>query len=183
MRALLVVSASVAFLAACNQSGNDNQVLAEANASGNAASNAVENAVQQLDMTPLQKEQALALMHDRHESYERIGDEMKAITRELRSDSPNLAQVRQSAGAIAEFAPTVPSLFPAGTGPDAGKTEAKAEIWANPQDFAAKAHAFNQQAQAFNAAAQGGDLAAMKAAQADLGKACKACHDLYREEH
>ncbi len=36
---------------------------------------------------------------------------------------------------------------------------------------------------AFQAATNGSDLAAIRAAHANLGKSCKACHDLYREEH
>ena len=182
MRALLVLSAAMALLTACNQPEGGNQVLAEANESGTMARNAVENAVAQLNAPPLEKEQALAMMKRRHDNYERIGDAMKAVSEQLRDDSPDLAQVRQHAATIAELAPQVPSWFPAGTGPDTGRTHARADIWANPEDFAAKAHAFNENAQAFNAAVQGADLAAIRTAHADLGKSCKACHDLYREK-
>ena len=178
---LLTTAAALLLLSACNQGGADgNNALAEANATGNEASAAIENAVAQSNATPLQKEQALALMEKRHEDYERIGKAMQVIGRELKGDSPDLARVRQNAGAIAELAPQVKDWFPAGTGPDIGKTDAKAEIWTNPQDFAAKSRDFEQAAQRFNAAAQGTDVAAMRAAQGDLGKSCKACHDLYR---
>ncbi len=183
MTKLLLAGAAALLVAGCNQASEGNNVMAEANASGEAASNAVENAVAQSNATPLQKEQALALMEERHEAYERIGDSMKAITAQLRAESPDLARVRQEAATIAEFAPRVPSLFPAGTGPDVGRTEARAEIWQKPEDFAAKAGAFNEAAEAFNAAAQGSDVAAIRAAHANLGKSCKGCHDLYREEH
>jgi cytochrome c556 len=108
---------------------------------------------------------------------------MKVISRQLKGDSPDLAQVRQNAGVIATLAPQVQGWFPAGTGPDVGKTEAKAEIWQKPEDFAAKSRDFTQAAQAFQAAANGNDLAAIRAAHGNLGKSCKACHDLYREEH
>ena len=54
---------------------------------------------------------------------------MKQISRELKADLPNLGQVRTGATPIAELAPQVPSCFPPGTGPDVGKTEARAEIW------------------------------------------------------
>ena len=175
--------AAALLLLGCDQSGEGNNVLAEANASGNEASNAVENAVQQLPATSLEKEQALALMEERHENYERIGDAMKVISRELKSQNPDLPQVRQHAATIAQLAPQIPGWFPPGTGPDVGRTEARAEIWQKPEDFAAKAHALNEAAQAFNAAAQGKDVAASRAAHADLGKSCKACHDLDREEH
>ena len=173
---------AVLLLAACNSSNNASEPLAEANSSGAEASAAVENAVQQSNATPLEKQQALALMKERHEGYEKIGDAMKLVSRELKAESPNLAQVRTGAGTIAELAPKVPGWFPAGTGPDVGKTEARAEIWQKPEDFAAKAQDFRQAALAFNAAAGGPDLAGIRSAHRNLGKSCKGCHDLYREE-
>lgn len=170
-------------LAACDSSGDGNGTLAEANASGNAASTSIENKIEQSAATPLQKEQALALMKKRHQDFEKIGDAMKSISRELKAETPDLAQVRTGAAEIAGLARQVPTWFPAGSGPDVGKTEARAEIWQKPEDFAAKARDFQEAAMAFNQAAQGSDLAAIRSAQANLGKSCKACHDLYREEH
>ncbi|GAA4722472.1 cytochrome c [Sphingomonas lutea] len=183
MKSLFTAVAAAALLAGCNQSDNANEALADANASGNAAAAAVENAVAAAPATPLQKEQALALMKERHENYEKIGDAMKVIGRELKSDSPDLAAVRTNADAIATLAPQVKGWFPQGTGPDVGKTEALAAIWEKPEDFAAKAAEFERAAAAFQAATRGTDVAAMRAAQGNLGKSCKACHDLYREEH
>ena len=181
MKKLLIAAAACAFVSACSPSaGNDS--LAEANATGNEASASVENEVLQADATPLEKEQALALMKERHENYEKIGDAMKVVSRELKGDSPNLAQVRRGADTIAGLAPKIPGWFPAGTGPDVGKTDARAQIWQKPEDFAAKADSFNKAAMAFQAATRGTDVAAIKAAHGDLGKSCKACHDLYREE-
>ena len=87
-----------------------------------------------------------------------------------------------SAKSITDFAPHVASLFPPGTGPDVGKTGAKPEIWQDPQDFTAKAGDFQKAAQAFGGAVQSGDMNAIKATWADLGKSCKACHDKYRAE-
>jgi cytochrome c556 len=186
-KALRTVIAGVALtmLAACGgsgASGGGNDALAEANASGDAASAAVENAVEQSAATPLQKEQALALMEERHKGYEKIGGAMRSISKQLKGGEPNLAQVRTGAATIAELAPKVPGWFPAGTGPDVGKTEARAEIWLKPEDFAAKAQDFQQAALTFNTAAGGSDLAAIRSAHANLGKSCKGCHDLYREE-
>ncbi|HEY0131724.1 MAG TPA: cytochrome c [Allosphingosinicella sp.] len=178
----IIAGAAVILLAACGSSGDGNGTLAEANSSGNAAAAALENKVEQSAATPLQKEQALALMKQRHENYEKIGDAMKAISRELKGDSPNLGNVRAGAATIAQLAPQVATWFPAGTGPDVGKTEARAAIWEKPEDFAAKAKDFQEAAAAFETAARGSDLAAIRSAQANLGKSCKACHDLYREE-
>ncbi|HXH51890.1 MAG TPA: cytochrome c [Sphingomicrobium sp.] len=181
MNRILLAISTATLLAACGQGGDGGPALAEANASGVEASEAVENAM--ANAAPLEREQALALMKQRHDNYERIGDAMKAITQQLRGNSPDLGRVREGAATIANLAPQVPTWFPAGTGPDVGKTEAKAEIWQDREDFDAKARDFNQAAQHFHAAAQGEDVAAIRAAQADLGAACKACHDRYRQKH
>ena len=181
MNRLLLAAATAALLTACGQDDQGNNVTAtlnEAQASGNAASAAFENQVAAADAPRLEKEQALALMKERHENYERIGKAMRAAKAGL--DSNNPAAVREAAGTINALAPQAAAWFPEGTGPDVGKTEAKAEIWQKPEDFAAKTRAFNQAATAFQAAAQGNDVAAVRAAHANLGKSCKACHDSYR---
>lgn len=181
MRTLAVFSLSAAaLLAGCNeqpgQEDSTNGLMPSAETrTGGAEPDTAE-------VVAVDAETAKRLMHERHENYEKIGDAMKVITRELKTDSPDLAQVRRGADTIATLAPQVKTWFPAGTGPDVGKTEAKAEIWQRPDDFRSKAKGLEQASAAFQAAAQGGDLAAMRSAHADLGKACKACHDLYREK-
>ena len=125
---------------------------------------------------------AARIMHDRHEGMETIGKANKAANRELGGSAPNLAVVHASAAQIADLSRKASGWFPAGTGPDVGKTRAKAEIWQNGPDFAAKLHNFQVAATAFNAAAAGGDVAAMKARFNDMGGTCKACHDKYRAE-
>ena len=182
MTRLFAVLAATTLLAACNAAeGDGNTALAEANASGNAASNAVANAVAASDATPLQKEQALALMEERHENYEKIGKSMRAAKQGL--DRNDLPAVRTAAATINELAPRAAEWFPAGTGPDVGKTEALAAIWEQPEFFSQRMAAFRADAAAFNQAAQGNDVAAIKAAHAKLGATCKACHDTFREEH
>ena len=171
----ITIAGVALMLAACDPSGAGNGTQPE-------ASGTVRNEAPQSDATPLPKDQALALMERRHDNYEKIGDAMKLVSRELKAEAPDLGRVRSGAATIAELAPQVPSWFPAGTGPDVGKTEARAEIWQKPDDFAAKAEGFRTAALAFAAAAQGSDLAAIRAAHGNLGKSCKACHDLYREE-
>ena len=126
------------------------------------------------------KEAALKLMHDRHEDMERIGDAVKATARALKSQSPDLSVIRSSAATIAELSPQIPSWFPAGTGPDVGKTHAKPAIWEKPEDFVLKAREFDAVAKTHHAAAVGGDINAIKASFADLGKGCKSCHEPYR---
>jgi cytochrome c556 len=131
---------------------------------------------------PLDQGRALAIMHDRHEGMENVGKANKAASRELQGGSPNLGVVRSSAATLAGLSRQASNWFPAGTGPDVGKTRAKPEIWQNPQDFAAKLSAFQKASQAFHATAAGGDLNAIHASFANLGQSCKACHDKYRAE-
>jgi cytochrome c556 len=123
---------------------------------------------------------AARIMHDRHEGMEAIGKATKAASRELQGAAPDVAVVRQSAGIIGGMARKASGWFPAGTGPNVAKTRAKPEIWQDPKDFTAKLHNFQIAANAFNTAAAGGDVNAMKMRFADLGGACKACHDKYR---
>ena len=125
---------------------------------------------------------AAQVMHERHEGMETIGKTTKALKRELDSSSPNSAAVRAGAAQMADLSRKSSGWFPAGTGPEAGKTGAKAEIWQNPQDFAAKLRRFQEAAKAFNVAAMSGDMNATRARFGDLGGACKACHDKYRTE-
>ena len=127
---------------------------------------------------------AAKVMHARHEGMETIGKDFKALHRQFDSPTPNLALVRTAAGQIAGLSREASGWFPAGTGPEIGKTGAKPEIWLpeNKADFATKLHNFQVAAAAFNATTTRNDLAAMKARYADLGGACKACHDKYRSE-
>lgn len=73
---------------------------------------------------------------------------------------------------------TVPKgFFGEGTDKD---TKAKPEIWANRADFDAKMEKMMGEAAKVPAAVQSGDTPAFKKQMADLGGACKACHDDYR---
>jgi cytochrome c556 len=168
-------------LAACDwQAGQANNAQGNIAEDSRPATNAVATTTAMPTAAPKTKEEALKIMHERHEGMESLGKAAKAIGRELKSDSPNLETIRASAKTITDFAPHVVSLTPPGTGPDVGKTGAKPEIWQNPQDFVAKAGDFQKAAQAFGAAAGGSDANAIKARFADLGDSCKACHDKYR---
>jgi cytochrome c556 len=130
------------------------------------------------------KDQLMSVMHERHEGMETIGKNFKALNREMGGSSPDLGVVRTSATTINQLAYKASNWFPAGTGPELGKTGAKPEIWQtqNQKDFAIKLHDFQVAALRFNAAASGNDPSATKARFAELGGACKACHDKYRME-
>lgn len=176
--AVLTALASVS-LVACGQNAapTNNSIADNATNSTEATENAVIPAA-----APATKEEALKIMHERHEGMEQIGKSTKAIKRQLNSSTPDVAEIQKAAATIAELAAESPNWFPQGTGPDVGKTGAKPEIWQSYPDFAAKDRDFEKAAQAFDAAAKTGDLTQIKAGFADLGKSCKACHDKYRSD-
>jgi cytochrome c556 len=176
--AVLTALASVS-LVACGQNAapTNNEVAANVTNAAEPAEDVVVPAA-----APATKEEALKVMHERHEGMEQIGKSTKAIKRQLDSSTPDVAEIRKASATIAELAAKSPNWFPLGTGPDVAKTGAKPEIWQNYPDFVAKDRDFRTAAQAFDAAAQSGDLSQIKAGFAELGKACKACHDKYRSD-
>ena len=97
MRSILLISAALLSLSACNRGGGDdaNAVLNDANASGAEASATVTNAAMAAADTPLEREAALAKMKERHEGYERIGKAMRAAKQGI--DKQDLNAVRASA--------------------------------------------------------------------------------------
>jgi cytochrome c556 len=92
-----------------------------------------------------------------------------------------VARIQREAATLATLAEQIPNWFPAGSGPDVhAKSEAKAEIWSDPQGFAEAHKGYLQQAQSFKRVADGGDVEQIRAAAQALGKSCGQCHDKYR---
>ena len=181
MRTFVLLTAAALSLAACSDGGDEaNAVLNDANASGAEAAATVTNTAMAAADTPLEREAALAKMKERHEGYERIGKAMRAAKQGI--DKQDLNAVRTSADTLASLAPQAIGWFPLGTGPDVGKTEAKAEIWQQKADFDQGMTKFNEAAKVFQAAAGGGDFGAIKEAHANLGKTCGSCHDRFRQK-
>ena len=119
-------------------------------------------------------------MHERHEGMEAIGKAMQgtpspARFRESRHQRHSCPDVGDGLGRGKN-----PGWFPAGTGPDVGKTRAKPEIWTQHDLFLRKAKDYAAAAQAVDAAAKAGDLNEINGSPRDLDKACKACHQPFR---
>jgi cytochrome c556 len=118
----------------------------------------------------------------RQMGMKQIGRTFKGINDQLHSGAPDAAAVAAGAHQLADLSRKVPGLFPAGSGPETGvKTSAKAEIWAQPADFRAKAKALaNATAALDRAAAKSADPAVLQPLVAQVGGACKACHTTYK---
>lgn len=67
-------------------------------------------------------------------------------------------------------------------GSETGDTKAKPEIWLEMDDFKAKLEKMQSEAAKLAEVAKKGDLAAAKAQLGETGKACKACHDKFRNK-
>ena len=119
----------------------------------------------------------------RQANYKQLGGAFGGINAELRKDMPDLALVRANAAKMHDLAAQLPSWFPVGSGPETGmKTGAKAEIWSDPQGFAAAAKGLLDETARLQQVAAGGDVDALKAQVRATGGACKGCHDKYRAQ-
>jgi cytochrome c556 len=82
---------------------------------------------------------------------------------------------------LAQLAPQAPEGFAKGSEKGA-ETDAKADIWANPEDFQGKANDFANEAKTLSEVAKGGDEAKMKEQFKKLAGTCKACHEKYKAD-
>ena len=116
----------------------------------------------------------------RHEHYEELGDAFKVVRDQTRTDSPDVAKIKTAAKVVSSAAAEQEKWFPAGSGPEAGKTQALPAIWSKPAEFKAAMKLFSDAAPKLHAAANSGDVPAIKTAFGDVGKSCKNCHDSFR---
>lgn len=121
----------------------------------------------------------------RQAHYREIGKAFKAINDQLKSGSPDLAVIRANAPVVERLARQQgkENWFPAGSQAGQGlQTSAKPAIWQNRADFEAKRADFLRAAAGYTAITGRGDVAAIGAATATIGKTCKGCHESYRDQ-
>ena len=122
-----------------------------------------------------------AVLKEREENFEGIGDAFKAIRGELEKDAPDFALIATNATDINTRAKLIETHFPAGTSVDDGvKTEALATIWQKPEEFKAAGQKLIDESAKLAELAKGGDKAAVGAQAMAMGGACKGCHDQFR---
>lgn len=117
----------------------------------------------------------------RQDAMKSQGGAMRTLTPIVRGEQPwNQAAVVQAASTLVGTAQKIPSVFPAGSGPDKGKTDALPAIWQNKADFDSKAKALEDASARLLQLAQAGDEAGAKAQFPNVGRACGGCHETYR---
>jgi cytochrome c556 len=169
----LIALSACAALAGCGEAEQTNVAATQNNQSEAAAPDAPKAAAQSAN--------AAESIRARQSHYKKIGAAMKGISDELKKDAPSTPAIQTHAATIHQFAPQLQGWFPDGSGSEAGvKTEARAEIWSDPEGFKKRTAVFVSAAAAFNQIAQGGDLKAIRAGVKELGGTCKGCHEQFR---
>lgn len=167
--------AAIVATAACNGGGGGND------ANGSAETNAQQNeAVANVASGQGTPQDHSAIMKARHDHYEEMGRAMKGINTELKGSSPDVAAIQRHAAVISGYGPQILTWFPEGSGPEAGRTRAKAEIWSDAATFRQAAQRMEQAAGEFNRAAQSGNVEAIRTALRPLGQSCSNCHERFR---
>ena len=141
----------------------------------------VANAALAHDVGPVPNTPAGKAAAARHENYKQVGGAFKAISDQARTGSPDKAVVLANAQKLSTLAGQMPTWFPKGSGTESGvKTDAKPEIWKDPQGFAAAIKRLQTESAKLQQVAATGDAAALKAQFQATGGACKGCHDKFR---
>lgn len=123
------------------------------------------------------------IMKERHEKFELMGEAYDSIDLELKRGNPDLALIQKHAAQIDEWAGELIYWFPDGSGPDSGiKTEAKAEIWSNPDDFEALQEAFVVEARNLRNASAESNMETLVSRFKATSAVCSECHEKYRKE-
>lgn len=114
----------------------------------------------------------------RMEGMSAIAEKLKLIGKMSKGATTfDRVAAQEAVAAIARHASEIRPLFePNESDP---KSEAKAAIWEQFDDFSEKAS--DLEAVATRIAGSLDDEADLKAAMVDLGKSCKACHSIYKE--
>lgn len=161
------------------------RILAAAAAFSLAAcgSGAPDGAESDLAVTDAPAVEEPAIIAERQQNLEEMGDAFKPIAETLKTGTPDLELIAANAAVISANLKKIPDHFPAGTGIDDGfDTDALAAIWEKPEEFSAAANDAIAAGEALLAAANARDVDAIKAGVGELGNSCKNCHDTFRAD-
>lgn len=129
------------------------------------------------------EEEARQVAEERSRTMKVMGRSMRTL-KSFVDGRGTTEEAAAAAMTIAEAAPNLPSVFPAGSGmaalPD---SESKELIWEEWDEFVAGTERLGEKAAALQAALSSGDPDRIGAAFGDLGKnGCGGCHGRFREK-
>jgi cytochrome c556 len=113
----------------------------------------------------------------RQSTMSALGGHMASLSAIVRSKVDHSSHAGVHASGIAALAPLVVDVFPSDS--ELGETKALSAVWEQPDEFAERVRALETAAETLGAA--GDDLQAIGAALGEVGRACKGCHDDFRE--
>ena len=121
------------------------------------------------------------VIKQRQEIMKANGAAAKTLADMMKGEKPySQDAAHQAAVTINDNSKKIPSMFPAGSGTEAGvKTGALPAIWQNKTDFDEKSKKLEEESAKLVAA---NDEAAVKAQFGNVGKACGGCHETYRSK-
>lgn len=126
---------------------------------------------------------APAVIAERKEGLKSMGAAMKALSAELKNESPNAAAMAASAAKLVATAEKIPGWFPVGSGPEAGvETDALPYIWKAKDKFDQTSNKLIIDTKALAAATLGSDVAAIKKQLLVVKDTCSSCHESYRAD-
>ncbi len=115
-----------------------------------------------------------------------VGGHTGAVVSILKQEGGSMDHLADHADAMAKLAEITRTIFPAGSGPEAGKTGALPDIWDGDRhsaEFEAELEKFVQLANALADVAVTGDRRATGGALKTLGAdSCKSCHSKFRKK-
>jgi len=119
----------------------------------------------------------------RQSAFVVMGNHMGRINAQLKSGSPNVEVIQKSA-AITEVMSKLPyeAFIPGSETGGNPPTRAKPEVFKDTDKIKSLAEKMQGEMAKLNVAAKSGDINAIRAQFGEVGKACKACHDDYRQE-
>ncbi|HEX7644404.1 MAG TPA: cytochrome c [Burkholderiaceae bacterium] len=110
-----------------------------------------------------------------------MGTHFHRIAEVVKGEKPYNKATTENDAAVVEMLSKLPwGAFPPNS--IVGDSKAKPEIWTQQEKFKAAADKLQAATQKLSGAAKTGDLAAIKTAFGDTGKACKACHDEFKKK-
>lgn len=117
----------------------------------------------------------------RKEVYHATGGHMSAMKLILQGKAGRAEDLVPHAEAMVRLSMIGLHIFPEGSGPEAGKTRAKAEIWTDTAKFKEAQERWITKAETLLAVAKTGDMKKAFAAFGDMGKnGCGGCHKPFR---
>jgi cytochrome c556 len=124
-----------------------------------------------------------AAIDTRRAGFKKMGAATKALSEQLKNDSPEPTKVAGAAQAIMTVASEVPHWFPAGTDNGSGlDTDALPYIWKERGKFDALASQLVTESKSLAASAVAGDLTTVRSQTKTVESVCKNCHSSFRAD-